>query len=126
MVQPDVKALVPGDRVWVKVPKVGYVGVGRVTASVAPITEFSVQAKDGERPALEVLHFADSYRARADNPEKAEYFVRIEWLDTVAENHAVNEVGLFGNQNTVCQPLTPKWRHTVDRLKTHFRQWDRA
>jgi len=32
----------------------------------------------------------------------------------------VNEVGLFGNQNTVCQPTTPKWRHTVERLKTYF------
>ena len=30
------------------------------------------------------------------------------------------EVGLFGNQNTVCQPTTPKWRHTVERLKQVF------
>ena len=33
----------------------------------------------------------------------------------------VNEVGLFGNQNTVCQPTAQKWRHTVERLKTRFR-----
>jgi uncharacterized protein YeaO (DUF488 family) len=34
------------------------------------------------------------------------------------------EVGLFGNQNTVCQPSTQKWRHTIERLKTRFRNWD--
>jgi hypothetical protein len=28
------------------------------------------------------------------------------------------------NQNTVCQPTTPKWRHTVERLKTFFKNWD--
>ena len=48
---------------------------------------------------------------------------RFEWLDTVAAKDAFNEVGLFGNQNTVCQPTTPKWRHTVERLKTVFDRW---
>lgn len=47
------------------------------------------------------------------------------WLDTVPENQAVNEVGLFGNQNTVCQPTTPKWRHTVERLKVAFPGWSK-
>ncbi len=36
---------------------------------------------------------------------------------------AINEVGVFGNQNTVCQPTTPKWRHTVERLKLAFQNW---
>ena len=80
----------------------------------------------GERPALDVLKHAEYYKTTADDPEQAEYFVRIEWLDTVQESKAINEVGLFGNQNTVCQPTTPKWRHTVERLKTYFRKWDLA
>jgi hypothetical protein len=33
---------------------------------------------------------------------------------------AVNEIGLFGNQNTVCKPVTPKWRQTVERLKERW------
>ena len=78
----------------------------------------------GDRPALETLKHADRYKQRADDPGKAEYFVRVAWLDTVPESKAVNELGLFGNQNTVCQPTTPKWRHTVDRLKTYFPKWD--
>jgi hypothetical protein len=57
-------------------------------------------------------------------PETAEYFVRVDWIETVPDAKAINEVGLFGNQNTVCQPSTPKWRHTVERLKTYFGKWE--
>lgn len=118
------KLLSPGDRVWVKIPKTGYVGVGRVTEAVRPVKEFKVQTPSGERPALDVLKHADRYKAKADDPEKVEYFVRVAWLDTVPESKGIDEVGLFGNQNTVCQPTTPKWRHTVERLKTYFPKWD--
>ena len=34
------------------------------------------------------------------------------------------EVGMVGNQNTACKPTTPKWRTTVDRLKTIFPGYD--
>jgi hypothetical protein len=117
------KLLSPGDRVWVKIPKKGYVGVGLVLESVQPVNNFKVQTEAGELPALMVLRHADKYRLTANDPERAEYFVRVRWLDTVPELKAVNEVGLFGNQNTVCQPTTPKWRHTVDRLKVAFPKW---
>lgn len=117
------KLLSPGDRVWVKIPKVGYVGVGRVTEAVQAAKDFMVNTSEGERPAMDVLEHGDLYRQHADDPEKSEYFVRVQWLDQVPADQAVNEVGLFGNQNTVCQPLAPKWRHTVERLKTVFTRW---
>lgn len=117
--------LSPGDRVWVKIPKKGYVGVGRVLESVQPVNDFKVQTDSGEQPALLALKHADQYRLTANDPEHAEYFVRVQWLDTVPESKAINEVGLFGNQNTVCKPTAPKWRHTVERLKTAFPQWAR-
>ena len=117
------KLLSPGDRVWVKIPKKGYVGVGTVLESVQSVNDFKVLTASGEQPALMVLKHAEKYRLTANDAERAEYFVRVKWLDTVAENKAVNEIGLFGNQNTVCQPTTPKWRHTVDRLKTVFTKW---
>jgi len=117
------KLLSPGDRVWVKIPKKGYVGVGRVLESVQSVNDFKVQTDMGEQPAMLALKHADKYRLTADDPERAEYFVRVQWLDSVPENMAVNEVGLFGNQNTVCQPTTPKWRHTVERLKVAFPKW---
>ena len=118
------KLLTPGDRVWANIPRTGFVGVGRVTEAVRPVGEFTVPTSSGERAALDVLTHADRYRPNADDPEKAEHFVRVTWLDTVPESKAVEEVGLFGNQNTVCRPMTPQWRHTVERLKTYFPRWD--
>ncbi len=118
------KLLSPGDRVWVKIPKTGFVGVGWVKESVRPAKDFKVQTADGEQPALDVLSHATLYKASAEDPEKSEYFVSVDWLDTVDLSKAINEVGLFGNQNTVCQPTTPKWRHTVERLKMRFPKWD--
>jgi hypothetical protein len=118
------KLLSPGDLVWVKIPKTGYVGVGRVTEAVQAAKDFTVNTPAGARPALDVLQ-DERYRRRADDPEMSEYFVRVQWLDTLPESEAVNEVGLFGNQNTVCQPTAPKWRHTVERLKAHFPKWNR-
>jgi hypothetical protein len=120
------KLLSPGDRIWVKIPQTGYVGVGRVTETVCPIKDFKVSTSAGERPVLEVLKDAEQYKRYADDPELSEYLVRVKWLDTVAVKNAVNEVGLFGNQNTVCEPTTPKWRHTVERLKTYFKKWDQS
>jgi hypothetical protein len=119
------KLLAPGDRIWVKMPGTGYVGVGRVTESVQSVNDLRLRTPAGdERPALDVLSTAPKLRASAADPDRAEYFVRVAWLDTVPEDQAVREVGLFGNQNTVCQPTTPKWRHTVERLKTFFPNWD--
>lgn len=118
------KLLSPGDRVWVKIPQTGFVGVGEVTESVQSAKDFMVPTPEGDRPALDVLQHGPLYRATADDPEQAEYFVRVKWLDTVDATKAFNEVGLFGNQNTVCQPRAAKWRHTVERLKTVFPHWN--
>jgi hypothetical protein len=118
------KQLSPGDRVWVKIPGTGYVGVGRVTESVRPVSEFKVTTPTGERVATEALSTAATLLSNSSDPDRAEYLVRVEWLDTVPAGQAVQEVGLFGNQNTVCQPTTPKWRHTVERLKAFFKHWD--
>ncbi|MFN5834564.1 MAG: nuclease [Akkermansiaceae bacterium] len=118
------KMLSPGDLIWVKIPGTGYVGVGRVKETVLSVKDFTVQTQDGERPALEILLHRDQYLRTAEDPEKAEYFVRVDWLETVPKSQAINEVGLFGNQNTVCQPTAQKWRHTVERLKTRFKKWN--
>ena len=117
------KLLAAGDRVWVKA-RTGYVGVARVIESVQSVNEFKLKTPDGERPALDLLSTAEKLRSQAGDPERAEHFVRVKWLDTLPEAKAVREVGLFGNQNTVCQPTTPKWRHTVEHLKTVFKRWD--
>lgn len=114
-----------GDRIWVRCPGQGYVGVGRVLGEARPASEFSLPSELGEnRPALEVLTEANYHREDVEDPDKAEHFVPVQWLETVSIEHAVNEVGLFGNQNTVCAPKTPKWRHTVERLQKVFPSWN--
>lgn len=41
--------------------------------------------------------------------------------ESLPAEQAVSEVGLFGNQNSVAQPRTPKWAHTVDRRKASWK-----
>jgi hypothetical protein len=118
------KMLSPGDRVWVNIPKKGYVGVGEVIEGVQPAKDFKVMTETGEQLAMDVVQHGAKYKATADDPEQTEQFVRVRWLASVDANNAFSEVGLFGNQNTVCQPTTPKWRHTVERLKSVFTKWD--
>jgi hypothetical protein len=109
----------PEDRVWVKAPGYGFVGIGRVTGKSERASEFRVKTPQGELPVLDVVK-GNFHRQFADDPTRGEYFVPVEWLQTVPIENAFNEVGLFGNQNTVCRPVTPKWRHTVERLKERF------
>ena len=116
--------LAPGDRIWVNIPRTGYVGVGRVTESRRPMTEFEIDTDEGRRPALDTIADAQRYRSYAADPDTAEYVVRVEWLDTKPESEAVRETGFFGNQNTVCRPMASKWQHTVERLKAAFPGWN--
>lgn len=118
--------LSPGDRFWVKVPGAGFVGVGRVLNEAVPASEFTLATPEGQKPALEVLTEGSYHREFADDEEKCEYFVSVEWLETKDLANAVQEVGMFGNQNTVCKPTASKWRSTVERLKLKFSRYDES
>lgn len=111
--------LSPGDRIWVNVPRTGYVGVGLVTGPAVPARDFQVAVDGVQHPFLEVAQ-ADYVRAKADNDDECEHFVPVDWIVTHPLAEAASEVGFFGNQNTVCRPRTTKWDHTVKRLKTLF------
>jgi len=118
--------LSPGDRVWVKAPGYGFVGVGRVTGLAKPAKTFTVKTADGEAPVLDAAKGGTYHRQFVDDPERCEYFVPMQWLQTVPIENAIQEIGLFGNQNTVCKPTTPKWRSTVERLKVKFPDYDKV
>jgi hypothetical protein len=117
------RLLNPGDRIWVKAPGHGFVGVGRVIGRAEPITTFKVRTATGEVDVLDVAK--RTHHAIDDDPDRWEYFVPVRWLHTVPLEQAVNEVGLFGNQNTVCKPTSPKWRYTVERLKEKFPDYNK-
>jgi hypothetical protein len=114
------KLLKPGDRIWAYLPKRGYVGVGRVTGFSTPQTEFSVNVDGKSIPASDVLACGQP----SDDLEKVEHFVPVEWVETVPEDQAINEPGLFRNRNTVCRPKTALWRTTIDRLQRAFPKYD--
>ncbi|WP_374972755.1 endonuclease NucS domain-containing protein [Spongiibacter marinus] len=105
--------LAEGDRVWVNIPKTGYVGVGVVMGERKRLDEFLVEGKS----LLEHETISDYNHLENQPDEKAEYFVPVRWVHTVPVIHACSETGFFGNQNSVCKPTTPKWRHTIGRLQ---------
>jgi hypothetical protein len=113
--------LEPGGRVWVNVPGSGYVGVGRIKDPVVPIDEFLVDNGRGEQvPILSLPLKAATHRTMADDPDKAEHFVRVEWIKAVPLSQAEKQKGFFGNQNSAAKPRTKKWNHTVEALKQRW------
>ena len=113
-----------GERVWTKVPGTGFVGVGRVVGAAQTAVDFRIVTPQGTVSIMDVAKRASYHREFIDDPERCEYFVPIKWLETVPLEKAFYEIGLFGNQNTICKPTTPKWRSTVERLKTRFPKFD--
>ena len=105
-----------GSRVWVKAPKYGFVGVGVVTGPRQSLVDYTINGES----AIDLLTEGHYHREYKDDEERSEYFVPIRWLDSVTLENAINEVGFFGNQNTVCRPRTAKWRNTVEKLKVRF------
>lgn len=110
-----------GARVWVNIPQTGYVGVGQVVEKSKPIDQFMVKDEHGNQALLQAVapKAAQLNRYQSD-PEKAEYVVRIKWLNTVPADQAIKEKGFFGNQNSAAKPRAKKWQHTVERLKARF------
>ena len=108
------------DRVWVNIPKTGYVGVRIVEEPAVKVDQFLVSTDKGEVPLLEAPIDEDYHREWVDDEDKAEYAVRVKWLRSVPIKKGISELGFFGNQNTVCKPTTPKWNYTVERLKAAF------
>lgn len=111
-------ALEPGARIWANVPGAGYVGVGVVEQEMQPVDDFMVSDESGSEVQItNASPIAARLRRAADDPEMTDYLVRVKWLKTVDPNQAVHEKGFFGNQNSVARPRSPKWNHTVERLK---------
>jgi len=108
-----------GDRVWVNIPKTGYVGVGIVTAPAIRLRDFEVEI-DGQQQKFIDVGKANYHRQYLDDEENSEYMVPVKWTVSVPIKDAVFEVGFFGNQNTVARATTTKWPHTIERLKKRW------
>lgn len=89
--------LEPGARVWVNLPGTGYIGVCEVEEPMQPVDEFMVSDdKTGKQVSLiDISPIAASLNRAADDPEKADYLVRVRWLKTTDPNQAIREKGFL-------------------------------
>ena len=110
------KKLDKGDKILAYIPQKGYFGYGIVTETVAQAKDVEF-IKDGKAITFSDFPNAEDYLYKSDDPDNAEYVVKVQWLYTVPESKAVKEAGLFANQNSVCKPKSLKWDNTVARLK---------
>ncbi len=107
------KRLSAGDRVLAYKKKAGYVGYGIVSATSVPVRQFSV---DGT-PVLSMALQAPNFGHHANDPEKCEYLVAIDWKKTLPAAEAKTFPKAFANQNIVCRLRDPR---TIEFLRGIF------
>jgi hypothetical protein len=111
------QALTPGARVFVCVPKRGYVGVGIVKAERVPVKDFMVEVDGIPTPILVAPLKSEHLGDGADDPDRSDYAVRVQWIKTLPLSEAIWEKGMFANQNSACR-LRNKF--TLDILTQRF------
>ena len=101
--------LQPSDRVWVDVPRSGYVGVGVVTGTKQAARDFMVNVDGINRPVLDLALGGAYMREAVDDPEMCEYFVPVRWLETVepAERCARERSASSATRTPSASPLHP-------------------
>jgi hypothetical protein len=109
--------LTPGARVFVCVPKNGYVGVGTVKDTAVRVNDFTVDVNGVETPILDLPLKAPKMYENADDPDLSEYLVRMEWNKTLSLDAAFWVKGMFANQNSACK-LRNKF--TLEKLIQHL------
>lgn len=105
-----------GARVFAYISGIGYVGVGTVTETAKPVTEFLVEV-DGVRKTLLEVPFQAPNLSRYTQPDTMEFAVRVEWQKTLPREQAIREKGLFANQNSACKLRNA---FTLERLSERF------
>lgn len=102
-----------GDRVWAYVSGRGYVGYGEVHAEAVRSNEFFVTISGKEVPIEEV-----ELQAEVNFPAgHEEWYVGINWIETVDREDAIWEKGMFYALSTAARPKSPKWQETIDTLE---------
>lgn len=112
------KNLTPGSRVFVCIPKTGYVGVGTVLGEAKRFDETTV-VHDGSKTALNALPLVGMYRHDGDlDDDIAEWAVLVEWSHVVPREQGFWKLGMFANQNTATKLRS---QFTIDQVSEAFR-----
>jgi hypothetical protein len=113
----SMKNLPVGGRVFVCIPKVGYVGVGTVLAEARRFDETSVEI-DGVETRLADLPLAGDYRHVGDaDDDMAEWVVPVEWIHAVPREQGFWKTGMFANQNSAARLRN---RFTIEQVTAAF------
>ncbi|MGO1406078.1 hypothetical protein [Agrococcus casei] len=111
------KNLPIGARVFVHIPKAGYVGVGTVIGEARRFDQALVEV-DGVETSLQSLPLVGKYRHDGDaEDENAEWVVPVAWIKTVPREQAMWKNGMFANQNTAAK-LRQKF--TIEQVTDEF------
>lgn len=116
------RALPVGARIFVHVPRAGYVAVGETLRAAERFESASVLV-DGEWKPLASQDLRAPYRHQDAVPlaevsdEDAEYVVPVRWIRAAGLEHAFWEKGMFANQNSACKL---RQQFTIERLVAHF------
>lgn len=100
-----IRKLPLGARVFVCLPKAGYVGVGTVTGLAVRAREATLMV-DGVQRAMTSLDLKGEYfdsDPTAPPSDMDEWIVPVEWRETRSREEAVWERGMFANQNSACK-----------------------
>jgi hypothetical protein len=110
-----------GARVFVYIPKSGYVGVAEVTGD--PQTyESALLSVDGNEIPMMSIELAGKYvhdldRDSDDDQDRDEWILPVRWIQTVDRSAALRATGLFANQNSACKLRN---RFTLEELARFF------
>ena len=90
-----IRTLETGDIITAFLSGYGYVGIGRVTASAKPVSDFTIEGKSLHNFDLTMPNIFEN----SDN-EKSEYPVKIDWIKTVDASEAKwkSKSGIFSSQ----------------------------
>lgn len=113
----DLRSLPRDARVWVNVPPMRYVAVGRVLAEAARFED--AQVRHGESwvsLATSSLHGTYPADHQLDD-DLAEWVVPVEWIDARPLEAGYWEKGMFASQHGACKL---RQEFTLERLAEHF------
>lgn len=85
------KTVPVGSRIFVYIPKVGYVGVGTTTAIAQPFSASHI---------FQVSGLEGNYTHKNGEPE---YILPVNWYSTLNPVDAIRERGLFASQHSACK-----------------------
>lgn len=106
-----------GARVFVNVPKRGFVGVAEVTGESLPFEESSLEV-DGEMRPMSELDLVGNYTHEPKpDQDTREYVVPVRFLVDIPLVDAFWTPGLFANQNSACRLRN---QFTITTVARHF------